>query len=308
MDDKIKRMKELIPLLSEAAKVYYQESREIMSNFEYDRLYDELLKLEQETGTVFAGSPTQKVGYEILSELPKERHERPMLSLNKTKSVDELREWLGNQTGLLSWKMDGLTVMEHCSHDSSVKKQPAFIVVSAVGQERITEDAFNLGAYYYMLKPFDKQVLLSRIKHIRRGNERKMREPVRQAVREEPAPYGKRNLETDVTNIIHEIGVPAHIKGYQYLRDAIILSVNDMEMLNSITKVLYPTIAKKHQTTPSRVERAIRHAIEVAWSRGKMATIDALFGYTVSTGKGKPTNSEFIALISDKITLEYKKI
>ena len=147
-------------------------------------------------------------------------------------------------------KMDGLTVMEHCSHDSSVKKQPAFIVVSAVGQERITEDAFNLGAYYYMLKPFDKQVLLSRIKHIRRGNERKMREPVRQAVREEPAPYGKRNLETDVTNIIHEIGVPAHIKGYQYLRDAIILSVNDMEMLNSITKVLYPTIAKKPEAVP----------------------------------------------------------
>ena len=104
-------MKELIPLLSEAAKAYYQESREIMSNFEYDRLYDELLKLEQETGTVFAGSPTQKVGYEILSELPKERHERPMLSLNKTKSVDELRESLGNQTGLLSWKMDGLTVV-----------------------------------------------------------------------------------------------------------------------------------------------------------------------------------------------------
>ena len=111
MDDKIKRMKELIPLLSEAAKAYYQESREIMSNFEYDRLYDELLKLEQETGTVFAGSPTQKVGYEVLSELPKERHERSMLSLNKTKSVDELREWLGGQTGLLSWKMDGLTVV-----------------------------------------------------------------------------------------------------------------------------------------------------------------------------------------------------
>lgn len=111
MDDKIKRMKELIPILSEAAKAYYQESREIMSNFEYDRLYDELLKLEQETGTVFAGSPTQRVGYEVLSELPKERHERPMLSLNKTKSVDELREWLGGQTGLLSWKMDGLTVV-----------------------------------------------------------------------------------------------------------------------------------------------------------------------------------------------------
>ena len=118
--------------------------------------------------------------------------------------------------------------------------------------------------------------------------------------------YIERNLESDVTNIIHEIGVPAHIKGYQYLREAIILSINDMDMLNSITKILYPSIAKKYQTTASRVERAIRHAIEVAWSRGKMDTIDALFGYTINTGKGKPTNSEFIALIADKIRLEYK--
>ena len=204
--------------------------------------------------------------------------------------------------------MDGLTVMEQCSHDQTVKKLPSFIVVSAVGQERITEDAFNLGADYYMLKPFDNQVLLNRIKHLRRFGDRRNREPLlRQAVQEEKADYGTHNLEGDVTNIIHEIGVPAHIKGYQYLRDAIILAVNDMEMLNSITKVLYPTIAKKHQTTPSRVERAIRHAIEVAWSRGKMDTIDELFGYTVSTGKGKPTNSEFIALIADKIRLEYKK-
>ena len=114
------------------------------------------------------------------------------------------------------------------------------------------------------------------------------------------------DLEKDVTDMIHEIGVPAHIKGYQYLRDAIVMSVNDMDMLNSITKILYPTIAKKYQTTSSRVERAIRHAIEVAWSRGKMDTIDALFGYTVSNGKGKPTNSEFIALITDRIRLEYK--
>lgn len=111
MDEKLKRMRELIPILSEASKAYYQESREVMSNFEYDRLYDELLKLEKETGTVFAGSPTQKVGYEILSELPKEQHERPMLSLNKTKSVEELEEWLGDKNGLLSWKMDGLTVV-----------------------------------------------------------------------------------------------------------------------------------------------------------------------------------------------------
>lgn len=114
------------------------------------------------------------------------------------------------------------------------------------------------------------------------------------------------NLEQDVTDMIHEIGVPAHIKGYQYLREAIMMSVEDPAMISSITKILYPTIAKRFQTTPSRVERAIRHAIEVAWSRGKMETLDALFGYTVDTGKGKPTNSEFIALIADRIRLSYR--
>lgn len=115
-----------------------------------------------------------------------------------------------------------------------------------------------------------------------------------------------RDLEKDVTDMIHELGVPAHIKGYQYLREAIMMAVEDVEMLGSITKILYPTIAKRFQTTPSRVERAIRHAIEVAWSRGKMETLDALFGYTINTGKGKPTNSEFIALIADKIRLLYR--
>lgn len=114
------------------------------------------------------------------------------------------------------------------------------------------------------------------------------------------------DLEKDVTDMIHEIGVPAHIKGYQYLREAIMMSVNDIEMLSSITKVLYPTIAEKYDTTSSRVERAIRHAIEVAWNRGRMETLNALFGYTISTGKGKPTNSEFIALIADKIRLSYR--
>lgn len=116
----------------------------------------------------------------------------------------------------------------------------------------------------------------------------------------------ERDLEKDVTDMIHEIGVPAHIKGYQYLREAIMMSVEDVEMLNSITKILYPTIAKKFQTTSSRVERAIRHAIEVAWNRGRMETLDAMFGYTINTGKGKPTNSEFIALIADKIRLQYR--
>lgn len=120
------------------------------------------------------------------------------------------------------------------------------------------------------------------------------------------APVSVRNLEQDVTDMIHEIGVPAHIKGYQYLREAIMMSVDDPAMISSITKILYPTIAKRFQTTPSRVERAIRHAIEVAWSRGKMETLDALFGYTIDTGKGKPTNSEFIALIADRIRLSYR--
>ena len=114
------------------------------------------------------------------------------------------------------------------------------------------------------------------------------------------------DLEQDVTDMIHEIGVPAHIKGYQYLREAIMMSVNDSEMMGSITKILYPTIAKKYQTTSSRVERAIRHAIEVAWNRGRMETLDDMFGYTINTGKGKPTNSEFIALIADKIRLKYR--
>ena len=199
-------------------------------------------------------------------------------------------------------KMDGLTIMEKVSNDQMIKKRPAFIVISAVGQDRITEDAFNLGANYYILKPFDNDVVLSRIKAVG-GRETKRGEVRMNEYKPQPQ---ERNLELDVTNIIHEIGVPAHIKGYQYLRDAIILSVEDMEMLNSITKILYPTIAKKHQTTSSRVERAIRHAIEVAWSRGKMDTIDELFGYTVNNGKGKPTNSEFVALIADKIRLEYK--
>ncbi|MDO4322978.1 MAG: sporulation transcription factor Spo0A [Lachnospiraceae bacterium] len=202
-------------------------------------------------------------------------------------------------------KLDGLTVMDRINHEPNLKK-PAFIVISAVSQEKMTEDAFDLGADYYILKPFDNDTVVNRIKRVRTRQMRNASKAKKVSAYESQKAYMEHNLETDVTNIIHEVGVPAHIKGYQYLRDAIIMSVEDMEMLNSITKILYPTIAKRHQTTPSRVERAIRHAIEVAWSRGKMDTIDELFGYTVSNGKGKPTNSEFIALIADKIRLEYK--
>ena len=204
-------------------------------------------------------------------------------------------------------KLDGLSVVEKVNKDASIKKKPSFIMLTAVGNENVTEDAFSLGVSYYIMKPFDNDMVVNRIKLIARGSSKGPAEVKRVMAYEKPEePAPERNLEADVTNIIHEIGVPAHIKGYQYLRDAIMMSVDDIEMLNSITKVLYPTIAKKYQTTPSRVERAIRHAIEVAWSRGKMDTIDALFGYTINTGKGKPTNSEFVALLADKIRLEYK--
>lgn len=208
---------------------------------------------------------------------------------------------------LIMPKMDGLTVMELINSDETIRKYPDFIVVTAVGQERITEDAFKRGANYYIMKPFDNEMVLNQIKNVTytspRGNHRTL--PVKNYSKTTEV-LTEENLETRVTDMIHEIGIPAHIKGYHYLREAIIMAVQDMDVLNAVTKVLYPTVAKKHQTTASRVERAIRHAIEVAWSRGKLDTLDELFGYTVSNGKGKPTNSEFIALIADTLRLEYK--
>lgn len=201
-------------------------------------------------------------------------------------------------------KLDGLEVLDKVNQDHSMKKVPSFIMISAIGQERITEDAFEKGADYYIMKPFDNDMVLNRIKHIKQR--RDIQDNRKVNAYEKVESISEETLETEVTDIIHEVGVPAHIKGYQYLREAIIMSVQDMDMLNSITKILYPSIAKKFDTTPSRVERAIRHAIEVAWSRGKMDTIDEMFGYTISNGKGKPTNSEFIALITDRIRLQMK--
>ncbi len=205
---------------------------------------------------------------------------------------------------LIMPKLDGLSVMEKINQDQTIKKHPKFIVISAIGQEGITEDAFNLGAHYYIMKPFDNDMVLSRVRAIKSYMSEENRKGSRNNFSNEKKTI--EHLENDVTDMIHEVGVPAHIKGYQYLRDAIIMVIEEPEMLNSITKILYPTIAKRNQTTPSRVERAIRHAIEVAWSRGNMEIINSLFSYTVSTGKGKPTNSEFIALIADKIRLQNK--
>lgn len=210
--------------------------------------------------------------------------------------------------------LDGIGVLERIAR-TELDKRPLFVMLSAVGQDKITERALALGAEYYIVKPFDMETLINRIRQLKVMSEGgQVSTP--QIAAQVTAPASKQllpkskgmpsshNLETEVTSVIHEIGVPAHIKGYQYLRDAIIMVINDMDILNSITKQLYPSIAKQYNTTPSRVERAIRHAIEVAWSRGKMDTIDKLFGYTVNNGKGKPTNSEFIALIADRLRLE----
>ena len=205
---------------------------------------------------------------------------------------------------LIMPKMDGLSVMELVQEDRTLKKIPDFIIITAVGQERITEDAFKRGANYYIMKPFNNEMVLNRIKDTHR--EMKHTKKSMGGVPEVRRDIGEESLENRVTNMIHEIGIPAHIKGYHYLRDAIMMAVEDMDVLNAITKILYPTVAKKYRTTSSRVERAIRHAIEVAWSRGKLDILDELFGYTVSNGKGKPTNSEFIALVSDTIRLENK--
>ena len=207
--------------------------------------------------------------------------------------------------------LDGLGVLENINKIKSSKK-PICIMLSAVGQDKITQRAIDLGAEYYVVKPFDIELLIKRIRDIKfykssQSNNFTAKETKQQYI-EIPSQNlkGQDNLEALVTNVIHEVGVPAHIKGYQYLREAIMMVVNDIDVINQITKSLYPQIAYKFNTTPSRVERAIRHAIEVAWGRGQQDAVENIFGYTISASKGKPTNSEFIAMIADKLRLELK--
>ena len=195
---------------------------------------------------------------------------------------------------LMLAKKDGISVLKAIAN---MEHKPITLATSAFLTEYVSTAAANLGVRYLMLKPCDMNALVERMEEIRGG------ENLRYSVQRRP---DKVSIETLVTNIIHEIGVPAHIKGYQYLREAIIIAVNDMDVINAITKVLYPQVAKNFGTTPSRVERAIRHAIEVAWDRGDLDTLQRFFGYTVSNTKGKPTNSEFIALIADKLQLQLK--
>ena len=208
--------------------------------------------------------------------------------------------------------LDGIGVLEKMSVIKCDKK-PICIMLSAVGQDKITQKAVGLGAEYYVVKPFDIELLIKRIRELKNFKPNQsvnslIGREIKQQYVEIPinGEKSQENLEALVTNIIHEVGVPAHIKGYQYLREAIIMVVNDIDVINQITKSLYPQIAYKFSTTPSRVERAIRHAIEVAWGRGDQQTVEKIFGYTISAAKGKPTNSEFIAMIADKLRLELK--
>ena len=206
--------------------------------------------------------------------------------------------------------LDGLGVLERL-REMNLNPAPKIIMLTAFGQENITQKAVQLGASYYILKPFDMEILANRIRQLVGNNNVVMpssyggSSSISSKSNVVPIAKGK-NLDANITSIIHEIGVPAHIKGYQYLREAITMVYNNIEILGAITKTLYPAIAEKFKTTPSRVERAIRHAIEVAWTLGNIDSISHLFGYTINISKSKPTNSEFIAMVADKLRIEHK--
>ena len=192
--------------------------------------------------------------------------------------------------------VDGIGIIRSVNK-SHLNKAPSFILLSPINKQNILLEASEAGADICLLKPFDNSSLVSHIDSLMRLRSRK----------DMISSLSSGNdMEAQVTKIIHQIGVPAHIKGYQYLRTAILMTIEDNDIINSVTKVLYPTVAKKYQTTTSRVERAIRHAIEVAWDRGDIDTLNSYFGYTIQNSRGKPTNSEFIAMIADNLRLKYK--
>lgn len=194
--------------------------------------------------------------------------------------------------------VDGLGVLSKM-REMRLEKRPVIMLMSSVDNAEFEKEVIAAGADYYFIKPFDADMLAQRIKQITTWKNQSVKNEITET-------GGTEDLEVIVSEIMHQIGVPAHIKGYQYLRTAIILSISDRMMLESVTKVLYPTVAKIYKTTPSRVERAIRHAIEVAWDRGDVDVLSSYFGYTIQNTRGKPTNSEFIAMISDKLRLKLK--
>lgn len=207
--------------------------------------------------------------------------------------------------------IDGIGVLKKMK-ELVLPKQPIFIVTTAMTSEYLMKEANSLGIEYYMLKPFDFDILAQRINELvkkeRQGLNNNSAVPEKTQGMSNNSPFMSIDLESEVTGIILEMGIPAHIKGYQYLRTAIMMTVENNSLVNAITKILYPNIAKRYNTTPSRVERAIRHAIEVAWERGDIDKLQSVFKYSVSNLKGKPTNGEFIALLSDKLRLQYKRV
>ncbi len=198
---------------------------------------------------------------------------------------------------------DGLSILREFSGKTGYC--PAFLIVSSFMQERVVKESATLGAYFFIAKPCDVHDLFDRVREVARSSRSAAG---LSAVKGGKRTVGDREIESMATDVIHEIGVPAHIKGYQYIREALVQPVKDMDLINAVTKALYPMVAKKYATTPSRVERAIRHAIEVAWDRGDIEVLQKYFGYTVSNIKGKPTNSEFVALISDRLRLQIREM
>lgn len=195
-------------------------------------------------------------------------------------------------------KLDGIGLMRNCRGiNFSPDTPPLFIMASMVSNQNVFVDATNAGASMCLMKPFDYSSLSEHIDTLYRQRDMSSQSSSNSIAED---------METQVTKVIHQIGVPAHIKGYQYLRTAILMTISDNDIINSVTKILYPSVAKKYATTTSRVERAIRHAIEVAWDRGDVDTLNSYFGYTIQNNRGKPTNSEFIAMIADNMRLKYK--
>lgn len=229
------------------------------------------------------------------------------------KKIQELKPDVAILDGIMP-KLDGLGVLEKLDKKNHPTSSPMCIILSAITQEKITQKAIELGAEYYIAKPFDIDILAKRVHQLNNNNNNNNNNSSSSNIsssgnvvfKNNALLFENYNLKSKVTGILHNIGVPAHIRGYHYMREAIMMAVNDIDILNYITKELYPAIAKKCNTTSSRVERAIRHAIEVAWNRGKVEEIDKFFGYTINNNKGKPTNSEFIALIADRLRLELK--
>ena len=238
----------------------------------------------EEFRRIFAAALAEEIDLELVGETGDGEE---VLRLVREKAPDVL------VMDLVLTGMDGLEVLQALSE---AEARPRVLVLSSFARGNMAELAAQVGAEYYMMKPCRIPALLERV--------RQMAGPAQDGGDEDER---EQSLESTVTSIIHEIGVPAHIKGYQYLREAIMIAVKDMDVINAVTKILYPEVAKRFGTTASRVERAIRHAIEVAWDRGDLETLQKYFGYTVSNAKGKPTNSEFIAMIADRLQLQRKE-